>query len=291
MITARPLDHLVLPVTDLAAARSRLTRLGFTVAADARHPFGTENACVFLADGTYLEPLAVGSLDDIAAAVSAGNQFVARDRAFRFRNGEEGLSAIVMGTPDADADHADFRGAGWSAGDQLGFSRIMRFPDGSEIEASFKLSFAADLRAPDFFAFTCERENMPPADRSALERHENGVTGITSVVLSENDPAAFADYLHAVTGAAAQANGNGRLSFSTPNVGLDVVDPTILKNEFGVPRSAERGLRGEAVVFKVADLAATERLLAGNGVKHMRSGGMILVPREPGQGTLFAFSE
>jgi hypothetical protein len=29
------------------------------VAADARHPFGTENACVFFADGTYLEPLAL----------------------------------------------------------------------------------------------------------------------------------------------------------------------------------------------------------------------------------------
>jgi hypothetical protein len=45
------------------------------------------------------------------------------------------------------------------------------------------------------------------------------------------------------------------------------------------------------VVFAVTDLAATERLLAAGGVKHMRSGGMVLVPREPGQGTLLAFSE
>lgn len=291
MTTVRPLDHLVIPVTDLKTARARLTRLGFTVAAEARHPFGTENACVFLADKTYLEPLAIGSLEDIARAVSGGNQFVARDRAFRFRNGDEGLSAIVMGTVDADADHAAFRAAGLSAGDQLSFSRIMKFPDGTEIEPSFKLSFAADLRAPDFFAFTCERVNMPPADRSALERHENGVTGIARVVLSENDPGAFADYLRAVTGGAVAGAGNGRMAVATANVALDVVDPATLQNEFGVPRSAERGLRGEAVVFKVADLAATARLLESNGVKHMRSAGVILVPREPGQGTLFAFSE
>lgn len=291
MTQARPLDHLVIPVTDLRTARARLTRLGFTVAADARHPFGTENACVFLADKTYLEPLAVGSREDVEAAVRAGNQFVARDRAFRFRNGEEGLSAIAMGTAVADADHAAFHAAGLSAGDQLSFSRVMKFPDGTEVAPSFKLSFAADLRAPDFFAFTCERANMPPADRSALERHENGVSGIAKVILSESEPAAFAGYLQAVTGGEVAGEGRGRLGVSTSNVALEVIDPAILQNEFGVPRSSERGLRGEAVVFKVRDLAATERLLVANGVKHMRSAGMVLAPREPGQGTLFAFSE
>jgi hypothetical protein len=291
MTTVRPLDHLVIPVTDLKTARARLTRLGFTVAADARHPFGTENACVFLADKTYLEPLAIGSREEVEQAARAGNQFVARDRAFRFRNGDEGFSAIVMGTSDADADQAAFRAAGLSAGDQLSFSRVLKLPDGTEIEPSFKLSFAADLRAPDFFAFTCERVNMPPADRSALERHDNGVTGIARVVLSEKEPAALAGYLRAVTGGDGAGRDNGRLAVATANVGLEIVDPATLQNEFGVPRSSERGLRGEAVVFKVADLAATVRLLDGNGVKHMRSSGMVLVPREPGQGTLFAFSE
>ena len=42
--TTRPLDHLVLPVDTLTQARRRLSNLGFTVADDARHPFGTENA-------------------------------------------------------------------------------------------------------------------------------------------------------------------------------------------------------------------------------------------------------
>jgi catechol 2,3-dioxygenase-like lactoylglutathione lyase family enzyme len=291
MTNARPLDHLVIPVTDLKTARARMTRLGFTVAADARHPFGTENACVFLSDKTYLEPLAVGNAEEVETAIRAGNQFVARDAAFRFRNGAEGLSAIVMETPDADKDHAAFRAAGLAAGDQLSFSRVMKFPDGTEIEPSFRLSFAVDLRAPDFFAFTCERVNMPPADRSALERHENGVTGIARVVLSEAEPGAFATYLKAVTGGDVAAATVGRVGVATANVPLDVVDPATLQAEFGVPRSSERGLRGEAVVFMVADLAATERLMAGNGVKFMRSGGMVIVPREPGQGTLFAFSE
>lgn len=52
-------DHLVLPVEVIGVAVKRLVSLGFTVAPEALHPFGTQNACVFFADGTYLEPLAI----------------------------------------------------------------------------------------------------------------------------------------------------------------------------------------------------------------------------------------
>lgn len=291
MTQARPLDHLVLPVTDLATARSRLSRLGFTVAADARHPFGTENACVYFADRTYLEPLSVGNVADYEASARDGNQFTARDRGFRFRNGDEGFSGIAFGSSDADADQATFVSAGLSSGGQLRFSRIMKLPDGSEIEPRFTLSFASDLRSPDFYGFTCERANLPPVDRSALERHANGVTGIARVVVSEQQPNAFSEYLSAVTCGVSSAPANGRLELPVANSLIEILDPATLQAEFGVPRSSERGLRGEAVVFKVADLATAERLLAGNGVNHMRSGDMVLVPREPGQGTLFAFSE
>ncbi len=67
-----PLDHLVLPVTDIELARERLGRLGFTVAAEGRHPFGTENACVFFADKTYLEPLGIASAKKYEESVAPG---------------------------------------------------------------------------------------------------------------------------------------------------------------------------------------------------------------------------
>jgi hypothetical protein len=287
----RPIDHLVLPVTDIATARARLARLGFTVAADARHPFGTENACVFFADKTYLEPLGVASEEECRASAKAGNQFTARDQAFRFRNGHEGLSAVVMGTDDADRDHARFAKAGISGGEQLQFSRVMAFPDGSQITASFKLSFAADLRSPDFFAFSCERINMPPVDRSSLERHPNGVTGIRSVILSEEEPLDFSGFLQAVTGQADISGDRDTMRLEAANADILVFDPLELKSAFGLAMPAGRGLRGQAVVFKAADLAATETVLGQAGIRYLKSGGMILVPHEPGQGVLFAFSE
>ena len=152
-LSPHPLDHLVLPTVNLASARERLGKLGFTVAPDARHPFGTENACIFFADKTYLEPLAVASHEQCEESVGEGNVFVARDQAYRFRLGEDGFSAVVFGTEDAVVDDERFRARTISAGRMLDFSRPMKMPDGTETVAGFRLAFAADLRAPDFLAF------------------------------------------------------------------------------------------------------------------------------------------
>ena len=68
MTLGRALDHLVLPVPSLELARAHLDALGFTIAPQGTHPFGTINACVFFADGTFLEPLAVGDPVTVAPA-------------------------------------------------------------------------------------------------------------------------------------------------------------------------------------------------------------------------------
>jgi hypothetical protein len=287
----RPLDHIVLPVTDIRIARQRLTTLGFTVAADARHPFGTENACVFFKDKTYLEPLGIASAEECAESARAGNQFTARNTAYRYRNGPEGLSAVVFGSDDADGDDASFRAAGLAAGDMLQFSRPMKFPDGSELTATFKLSFAADLRAPDFHAFTCQRINVPPADRSALERHDNGVTGIKSVVLTAHTPDDFADFIGTLAGTAEVSRNPGGLAIAAANADVEVLHSEGARNYLRSEIAGDRGLRGAAIVFSVEDLGVTEKHLTTKGITFTRHNGMLLVSPEPGQGTLMAFWE
>ncbi|AWI56878.1 VOC family protein [Sinorhizobium fredii] len=287
--TARPLDHLVLPVAELGRARRRLADLGFTVAEDARHPFGTENACVFLSDNTYLEPLAIASREECEAAALAGNAFIARDHAFRFRQGPEGLSAIVLGTPDAAADHIRYRSCGISGGEMLEFSRPMRLPDGREGLGSFRLAFAADLRAPDFFLFSCQRIRALPVE-SALHNHENGVVGIAEVVLSEPNPTDFQYLLQeAVDEREVSAHSFG-MDIQAGSAKLSVMNPAGMEAFYGRSVSAtERGLRGRAVVFRVTDLEATRALFAQNDIEFAEMGGRLIVPEAPGQGVIFAF--
>lgn len=290
--TPHPLDHVVLPVVNIDLARERLGKLGFTVAADARHPFGTENACVFFADKTYLEPLGVASVEESDASARKGNVFTARNQAFRFRCGEEGLSAIVFATEDSARDHRHFVSKGSSAGDMLEFSRPMKMPDGSESVGSFKLAFAGDLRAPDFLLFTCQRINPLPADRGALEKHANGVTGIAEVALCAPDAAAFGAFVSLVAAQSAIEKTGFGVKIAASNARISLMTPEGLEAYFEIAVSpAERGLRGRAILFNVADLAVTEAHLAANGVTYTRKNNRILVKPTPGQGTLFAFEE
>lgn len=290
--TARPLDHLVLPVEDLETTRARHAALGFTVAADARHPFGTENACVFFADGTYLEPLAVASREECEQAAREGNVFVARDQAHRFRLGDTGFSACVVGSEDADADHVRFREQGMSAGDLLGFSRPMKFPDGSEQTASFKLAFAADLRAPDFFAFAVERINVPAADRSALTTHANGVAGISEVILSEPNPTDFQYFIQELCdNREVDANSFG-MTIELDGAAVTVLNRAGLEAFLGlVDTSRERGLLGRALAFRVQDMVVLAELLQKNGVAAREVGSRLIVDPAPGQGAIYCFEE
>jgi hypothetical protein len=191
MREAHPLDHLVLPVASIGLARERLGKLGFTVAADAAHPFGTENACIFFADKTYLEPLGVASPSAYEAATQAGKRLRRAIRPFGFAAATTACRRSCSALPDADRDHIRFVAGRLSGGEMLQFERPMKMPDGSQTTAAFRLAFAADLRAPDFFLFTCQRINPLPSDRRALETHANGVVGITEIVLNSNGPEGF----------------------------------------------------------------------------------------------------
>ena len=285
-ITARTaaLDHLVLPTASLDAARARLGALGFTVAPTGVHPFGTANCCVYLADGTFLEPLAIAAAGACAAAVAGGNVFVARDHAFRAAWGDDGFSAIVLTSTDAAADHAAFLAEAISAGDMLTFSRPFQDASGNSDTASFRLAFAAAPgTAP--FVFTCERVDAPNVERSALERHANGASAILAVTVVAADPGAAAGFFAAATDAEGRADIDG---VRFPLAGGEVVIRDPGADEPPV-RAAAFAYR--AIVFAVADLSATRAILEANGIGFDASDIAITVAPAPGQGATFIFEE
>ncbi|WP_180897180.1 VOC family protein [Martelella soudanensis] len=289
-LSHRPLDHLVLPVVDLATARLRLSALGFAVAPEARHPFGTENACVYFADSTYLEPLAIAD-QQIYDQNIARAEFVRRDRAYRFRRGDDGLSAIVFKSDDAAADHADFAEAGIGVGELFSFSRPYLRADGAQATAGFRLAFAADLRAPDLFFFTCERMQSLAPDE-ALMGHQNGVTGISAILLGEDNPMEFEPLLQTLTGAGEADIHPDGFSTDALAVRLSVFTYDHLYRNHGIARSgAGRGLEPAAIVFAAADLENLADILRTNDIASRQAGDSICVPPAPGQGVTFIFRE
>ncbi|WP_102958624.1 VOC family protein [Mangrovicella endophytica] len=275
--TLRSVDHVVMPVGSLELARRFFEGLGFLVAPDAQHPFGTRNACVFLADGTYIEPLAIGVREDCEAAIRDGNLFVARDQAFRFRRGEHRFSAVAFASGDAEGDLAAFRAAGLGEGDILSFSRRFERPDGGSGEVSFRLAFAIDRRAPDASFFVCQPVHTVAPDRTPLTGHPNGVTGLKRLVFSEPNPTDFQYLLQDLAGQRDVLADSFGMSLAAANATIEVLTPEGLGARYGCDRSPERGLRFEGIVLAASDAGRLRHALYGSGVGFEEHGGRMIV--------------
>lgn len=245
---------------------------------------------MFLADGAYLEPLSVADSAAASRAIREGNVFVARDRLYRDRVGEDGMTAIVLSTHNAAADDERFRQHGLSAGPILDFSRAFVDPEGRSAMASFRLAFASDATSTSF-AFACQRINPPPSDRTALEEHANGVTGLAGVVAVSEDPEASASFLAAVSEARAVMPGADRASVGLGNAVVDVLTPYAYLSRYGRPAPSGAGLRYAAVRFRVADRPAIKAVLERARVAFDNTDGCVLVPAAPGQGVDFLFGD
>jgi len=288
----RSIDHLVFPVADIGTARARYTQLGFTVAPDGKHPFGTENCCVFFSDGTFLEPLGIAHRETCEAKALKGHTFVRNDQTYRFRRGLEGFSHVVIKSDDAAADHAAFKRDGISGGRRVRFSRGFQTPDGEKGKVSFLLSFAADPRAPDAGFFSCEVASPPKVYRSALQSHANGVTGLRAIIGCEPNPTDFQYFFQSFLSQREMDTDSFSMAFQTPTCEVAIYTPEGLRAYFGLEgERKERGIRLEACVLSVAALADTRGVLEANEVSFYEHFGRLVVPAGEGQGAVIIFEE
>lgn len=286
----RRLDHLVLPVSSVERARARYEALGFTVAPDGEHPFGTVNCCVFLANGVFLEPLAVAKREVCEAAIAAGNTFLRNDAAYRFRLDIEGFSHLVVGSNDADADHAAFEDTAMSDGPMVRFER--RFATaGGEGEAAFATAFAGDRRAPDAGFFACEVVRSPDVDRSALLQHPNGATAITETIMSEPNPSDFQYFLQSLLAQREMDNHSFGIEFALANAKVSVLTPAGMRAFCGFDAPTSRGLLHQTFVVAVPRLDALRERLSERDIPAATVGRRLLVPWAPGQGANILFEE
>lgn len=279
----RSIDHLVLPVTTLALARSQLTGLGFTVAPDARHPFGTGNCCVLFKNRTYLEPITILDRGVADMAAAEGSFFVKRVKRFTERIGE-GFAMFALKSADAEADHRAFEQAGMSAGDVFRFSRPASLPDGSEAEMGVLLAYLDDKNAPDAAFFTCQHLAPDVLFQPTFLDHANGAEGVASVAVVAEQPTQFHRLLATALGVELSAFQEGAGLGDRP---VRVLSPAGFRAEYGLEAPNPReGLRLAAFEVVVADL---DRAIGYAGPTARRHEELIVVPPAPGLGAVVAF--
>jgi hypothetical protein len=131
----------------------------------------------------------------------------------------------------------------------------------------------------------------PMRERSAPV-HANGVIGLKNLVAVVESPADYAEALTRLTGQremlATSAGLEIRLDGATQ---LDVASPLAFAFRFGAAALDGAPFRLAGLVFRVADIEATENLLEMNGVEpKIQAGRLVAGPRE-GAGVAVAFEQ
>jgi len=285
----RALDHLVLAVNDLEAAREAYARMGFTLTPPAQHPWGTANSLVQL-QGNFLELLAIADQAKIPAPEPGRFSFGAFNQTFLKRR--EGLSMLVFQSTDARRDQAEFKARGVETYEPFDFSRQAKLPDGSTKTVAFSLAFATEPRMPEAAFFTCQQHAPEFFWKPEYQRHANGARAVVEVVMLGNDPGGLVEFFGKLVEPAAVTRSEGALRVGLGEGALRVLDATRLAQRFPGIRLRDVLRKPHFVGYSIAvdDLGVTEGVLKSNGVAALRNGDRLQIATDHGFGAVIEFA-
>lgn len=281
----RAIDHLVLAVNDLEAAREAYRRMGFTLTPRAQHPWGTANSLVQL-QGNFLELLAVAEPEKIPQAESGRFSFGAFNQSYLRRR--QGLSMLVFQSSDARVDQTEFRARGLETYEPFNFERQAKLPDGSLKTVAFSLAFVTEPRMPEAAFFTCQQHAPEFFWKPDYQRHANGAQAVIEVVMLANDPGGLADFFGRLVEPDAVSRAEGALRVQLGEGALSVLDATRLAQRFPGVRLSDVLRKPHFAGYSIAvdDLDVAEDVLERNGIAAVRTGDRLQIAAEHGFGTV-----
>jgi len=275
------IDHCIVLVRDLDAARGQYERLGFTTSSRGLHPpdHGTGNHTVMF-EREYLELLGV-------VAPTPSNEHWRRKLAER-----EGLSGLALQTPSADAAAAEMNADGIALSPPADFARPVVMPDGSHAHAAFRTTQFPQGSAPGFHLFCCEHRTRHTTWLPQLLRHANGAVALDHVLAASENPRTDAATVGRLFASEPKVNGDGSYEVDTGNSTIRFQTTNALAGRYAGADLAglnESGLVG--LVLRTRSTADAEAALVRGGAAHARTNaGLVVTPRDA-CGVLLVFSE
>lgn len=219
------IDHTLVGVRDLEAARAAWSRLGFTVTPRGRHVgWGTGNYCVMLEEG-YIELL--GIVDP--------SQF--SNNLDKLLEKREGLLGLAFATSDANACRDALEAAGLKPDGPKQLKRDLELPTGT-VTPEFRLVFLPPESTPQISAFVTHHLTPELIRRPDWLRHANGAQRLLSAAVVCTDPVEAAigylpifgaDRIKVMDHMTSVACGNGALRFMKPEA-LSQLYPGMAQN-------------------------------------------------------------
>jgi len=270
------IDHVVIAVHDLDAARDSFRRMGFVVTPRGYHSLGSQNHCVMFG-GDYVELLAVPTPHP---ATRHFTDFLATG---------EGLAAIALKTDDAKGAYTELLWAGFAPSDPVDFSRPVTLPDGAR-DARFRITHVAPGRTPGARVFMCEHFTREVVWRPEYCTHSNGATGLAAIALLAADVTAAARPYEQLFDTRVQAIAEGQLVATGDTPIAVVTGESLAKRLAGVRLSAHPAPTLAALFIRVASRAVAAAALDAGGMAPVRlPDGSVAVGADRGHGVALVF--
>ena len=276
MSRGRGIDHLVIVVEALAAARDQYAKLGFRTTPLGLHPWGTGNHLVQLRRN-FIELLGVINPD--ALEPMSGGQFSFGAHNAEFLRRREGMSMLVLSTEDARADAVEWRARDLRVYEPFHWSRQATLPDGSELTVAFTLTFVTNPQMPEIAFFSCQQHNPEAFWKPEFQLHDNGATAISGVTLVDEDPPRHKAFFASLMGDADMDEARDSLIVHSGDGVIRVLSPARFAEHFPdmQPAQAPAGTAFKAATIDASDLDQVARYLADNGVDFVRRDASIQV--------------
>lgn len=272
------LDHVVIGVADLDAARDSYARMGFTLTARGRHTVGSSNHCIMLGSD-YIELLA-SPADDPHPSRQYYTDFIAAG---------EGLAGLALATDSARELYGGMLWAGFNPSDTVDFARPVALADGVR-DARFRITQLDPEKTPGVKVFACEHFTRELVWRPAWQQHGNGARAIAAVAMVVDDVPGTAKVYARLFDAPVLEIAEGLL-VNTGTAPLAFMEAAALAARLpGVALGAHPAPTAAALFVHVADRDAAERVLRAGGLRPERMpDGSIAVGADRAHGVAVVF--
>lgn len=283
----RALDHLVIGVNDLDAAGQRFADMGFTVGSRNRHSWGTENRIIQFSDQTFFELITVAAPELIPPHKPRHFSFggFVRDSLAR----ATGLSMLVLKSSDACADADAWKQAGIGDFEPFHFGRKGKRPDGSDVDVSFTLAFAADPALPDCGFFACQQHAPEMFWSASAQDHVNAALGVARVTLVAENPSDHHIFLTSFVGERSLRSTSFGIEIAAGHSVIDIVSPEGFAFRYGEAAPLSQTPVFAGIEIAVPELDRIGAALQAAGETMIRSATGLTLPRRQDLATTIRF--
>jgi catechol 2,3-dioxygenase-like lactoylglutathione lyase family enzyme len=252
------IDHTLVGVRDLEAARALWTRMGFTVTPRGRHiGWGTANYCIMF-HNAYIELLGI-----VDPTLFTNNLD-------KFLETREGLMGLAFASDDVEATKARLIAAGLHPDGPKDLKRLLELPEGTVVP-EFRLLYLPKEETPDLSAFVCCHLTPELVRRPEWTGHRNGALGLRCVTIVAADPRRSAEGYAPYFGADAIRADDGKAVVASTQGSIRFMTADAYRHRFGQADGIPSLPFPAAMTLDCRSVEATESFLRHQGLRASRS--------------------